>query len=104
MTAAALFSASGEPGDKQASYSLARQRHFWLPAAAVLLAAVAPAVQAEAGNPLNDRFSISLGGFLLDTDTEIARGRRTTPAPRSMRDGTSACRTPTGFASMPTGA
>lgn len=62
MTAAALFSGS---------IPLSRQRHFWLPTAAVLLAAVAPAVQAEAGNPLNDRFSVSLGGFLLDTDTEI---------------------------------
>jgi hypothetical protein len=41
----------------------------WLSAAALL--AATPLVHAEAGNPLNDRFSISLGGFLLDTDTEI---------------------------------
>jgi hypothetical protein len=46
-------------------------RRFLLPAAAVLLAAVAPASYGEAGNPLNDRFSISLGGFLLETDTII---------------------------------
>jgi hypothetical protein len=26
---------------------------------------------AEAGDPLNDRFSVSLGGFLLNTDTEL---------------------------------
>jgi hypothetical protein len=48
-----------------------RRQGRWLPAAAVLLTAVAPAAFAEAGNPLNDRFSISLGGFLLDTDTTI---------------------------------
>ncbi len=70
MTAAALFPHSVPPA-RGHSYSLTRQRHFWLPAAAVLLAAVAPVVQAEAGNPLNDRFSFSLGGFLLETDTEI---------------------------------
>ncbi|HET7808955.1 MAG TPA: hypothetical protein VFL16_00080 [Steroidobacteraceae bacterium] len=42
-----------------------------LPAAAILLAAAAPAVHAEAGNPLNDKFSVSLGGFLLSTKTEL---------------------------------
>ena len=47
------------------------RRHFWLPTAAVLLAVAAPAVRAEAGNPLNDTFSVSLGGFLLDTKTKI---------------------------------
>jgi hypothetical protein len=46
-------------------------QRFWLPAFAVLMIAAAPALHAEAGNPLNDRFSVSLGGFLLDTDTEI---------------------------------
>jgi hypothetical protein len=70
MTAAALFSRPVAPANSHL-FSLTRQRAFWLPSAAVLLAAVAPAVQAEAGNPLNDRFSVSLGGFLLDTDTEI---------------------------------
>jgi hypothetical protein len=59
MTAAALFPVSRFNG-----------RRF-LPAAAVLMAVVAPAAFAEAGNPLNDRFSVSLGGFLLDTDTTI---------------------------------
>ncbi len=44
---------------------------MWLPGAALLLAATAPAAHAEAGNPLTDRFSISLGGFLLDTDTKL---------------------------------
>jgi hypothetical protein len=59
MTAAALFPDSRSNG-----------RRF-LPAAAVLMTVVAPAAFAEAGNPLNDRFSVSLGGFLLDTDTTI---------------------------------
>jgi hypothetical protein len=44
---------------------------FWLPSAAVLLAAAAPALHAEAGNPLNDKFSVSLGGFLLSTKTTL---------------------------------
>ena len=35
------------------------------------MTAMAPALYAEAGNPLNDQFSFALGGFLLDTDTEI---------------------------------
>lgn len=39
--------------------------------AAVLLAAVAPAVQADPGNPLNDRFNFQLGGFLLSTETTV---------------------------------
>lgn len=59
MTAAALFEVSRSP------------RRFLIPAAAVLMTAAAPAAFAEAGNPLNDRFSISVGGFLLDTDTTI---------------------------------
>ena len=59
MTAAALFPVSRFNG-----------RRF-LPAAAVLLTVVAPAALAEAGIPLNDRFSIAVGGFLLDTDTTI---------------------------------
>jgi len=41
-----------------------------LASAAVLLAAAATA-HAEAGNPLNDTVSVSLGGFLLDTNTKI---------------------------------
>ena len=47
------------------------ERRFWLPASAIFLIAAAPAVHAEAGNPLNDKFNISLGGFLLETDTTI---------------------------------
>jgi hypothetical protein len=42
-----------------------------VPTAAVLLAAVAPAVHAEAGDPLSDRFNIQLGGFLLSTETTL---------------------------------
>lgn len=56
---------------REPSYPLTRRQRRWLPAAAVLLIAAAPASFAEAGNPLTDRFSISLGGFLLDTDTEL---------------------------------
>jgi len=48
-----------------------RNRYLWLPTAAVFLAAVAPALHAEAGNPLNDKFSVSLGGFLLSTKTTL---------------------------------
>jgi hypothetical protein len=48
-----------------------KARHFWLPAVAVAFAGIAPSVYAEAGNPLNDRVSISVGGFLLDTKTKI---------------------------------
>src|SRR4051812_44171922 len=39
--------------------------------AGLLLAVAAPGVHAEAGNPLNDTVSVSLGGFLLDTNTKI---------------------------------
>jgi hypothetical protein len=53
------------------SHPLTSRRRYWLPAAAVFLAAAAPASYAEAGNPLNDTFSISLGGFLLETDTTL---------------------------------
>ena len=53
------------------SASLLRRRHFWLPTAAILMATAAPTLLAEAGNPLNDTFSVSLGGFLLETDTTI---------------------------------
>ena len=49
----------------------ARWRRLRLPTAAVLLAAVAPAVQADPGNPLNDRFNFQLGGFLLSTETTL---------------------------------
>jgi hypothetical protein len=47
----------------------ARRWLRWIPVA--LLAAAAPAVHAEAGNPLEDRVSLSLGGFLLDTSTKV---------------------------------
>ena len=49
----------------------ARWRRLRLPAAAVLLAAVAPALRAESGDPLSDRFNIQLGGFLLSTKTTL---------------------------------
>jgi hypothetical protein len=42
-----------------------------VPTAAVLLAAVAPAVHAESGDPLSDRFNVQLGGFLLSTETTL---------------------------------
>lgn len=38
---------------------------------AALLVTGAPAVHAEAGNPLEDRISVSLGGFLLETSTKV---------------------------------
>jgi len=68
MTAAALFHCPANPATNRSSTV---RRRFLLPAAAVLLSALAPALHAEAGNPLNDRFSFSIGGFLLDTDTKI---------------------------------
>jgi len=46
-------------------------RHSWLTAAAGLMILAAPGAHAEAGNPLNDKFNFSLGGFLLETDTTI---------------------------------
>lgn len=58
---AAVFSAGFGP----------KARRLVLPVATMLLAAAPPAAFAEAGNPLNDRFSLSVGGFLLDTDTNI---------------------------------
>ena len=70
MTAAALFEDSRKSPATPTEFQ-SHWRRLRLPAAALLLAATAPAVHAEAGNPLNDRFSISVGGFLLDTDTEI---------------------------------
>lgn len=48
----------------------ARWRRLRLPIAAVLLTAVAPAF-ADPGNPLNDRFNIQLGGFMLSTETTL---------------------------------
>jgi len=72
MTAAAFFQCPVNlaPTDLAPS-ARKRRRSFWLPTAAVLLAAAAPALHAEAGNPLNDKFSVSLGGFLLSTKTEL---------------------------------
>ena len=70
MTAAAHFSRPETPA-KNNSKSLFRRHQFWVPTAAVLMAATAPVLHAEAGNPLNDTFSASLGGFLLSTDTTI---------------------------------
>jgi hypothetical protein len=48
-----------------------RRWRSWLPAAAALLSAAAPSVRAESGNPLSDRLNISLGGFLLNTETNL---------------------------------
>src|SRR5688572_15274877 len=70
MTAAAFYRCPVTPA-KNSPVPPAGGRRFLLPAAAVFLAAAAPASYGEAGNPLNDRFSISLGGFLLETDTII---------------------------------
>jgi hypothetical protein len=69
MTAAAHFESPVPVFNKVDSR--ARWRQFALPAAAVLLAALAPAVHAEAGDPLSDRFNIQLGGFLLSTETTL---------------------------------
>src|SRR5262245_18896132 len=52
-------------------FTQARWRRYWLPSAAVLLTAVAPAAFADPGNPLNDRFNFQLGGFLLSTETTL---------------------------------
>lgn len=60
MTAAATFNSNLRPNAR-----------LLVPTAAVLLAAVAPAVHAEAGDPLSDRFNIQLGGFLLSTETTL---------------------------------
>jgi hypothetical protein len=38
---------------------------------AVLMGALAPALHAEAGDPLSDRFNFQLGGFLLSTETTL---------------------------------
>jgi hypothetical protein len=46
-------------------------QRFWLPTATIFMIVAAPPLLAEPGNPLNDTFSVSIGGFLLDTDTEI---------------------------------
>jgi hypothetical protein len=70
MTAAATFESSVNLATSNLN-THARRRRFWLPSAAAVMAAVAPAVHAEAGNPLTDRFSVSLGGFLLNTETTI---------------------------------
>src|SRR5262245_445049 len=69
MTAASLFRPV-TPASNEFTHSTRRLR-LALPAAAVLLTAMAPALHAEAGNPLNDRFSVAVGGFLLSTDTTI---------------------------------
>ena len=56
---------------KNQKISLRASRRYWLPATAFFMVAAAPTLHAEAGNPLNDRFAVSLGGFLLNTETEI---------------------------------
>jgi len=70
MTAAAPFQCPVSLATSKLN-TRARWRRFVLPTAAVLMTAVAPALHAEAGNPLTDRFSASLGGFLLHTETTI---------------------------------
>ena len=70
MTAAASFQCPVSLATSKLN-TRARWRRFGLPTAAVLMTAVAPALHADAGNPLSDRFNISLGGFLLSTDTEL---------------------------------
>jgi hypothetical protein len=69
MTAAAFFQCPVWLSDH--SISRAWRRRFLLPTAAALLAAVAPALHAEPGDPLSDRFNVQLGGFLLSTETEL---------------------------------
>jgi hypothetical protein len=69
MTAAAFFQCSVTTIGHL--FARSRWRRLRLPAAAALLAAVTPAVHAEAGNPLNDRFNLQLGGFLLSTETKL---------------------------------
>ena len=87
MTAAAFLTS---PVNLVASnlFTRARWRRYWLPSAAVLLAAVAPAAHADAGNPLNDRFNFQLGGFLLSTETtlRVDGGLRTGTEINSERD------------------
>src|SRR5690348_4752850 len=72
MTAAAFFTS---PANFALNAPSARKRTGNIRAlattAAILCAAAAPGVHAEAGNPLNDKFSVSLGGFLLSTKTEL---------------------------------
>lgn len=70
MTAAAPFQCPVSLATSKLN-TRARWRRFVLPTAAVLMTAAAPALHAEAGNPLTDRFSVSLGGFLLNTKTTI---------------------------------
>jgi hypothetical protein len=70
MTAAALFPRSTQVNTNK-SLTKINSRRFWLPAVAGLMVVAAPGAFAEAGNPLNDRFNFSLGGFLLETDTTI---------------------------------
>jgi len=71
MTAAAFLTGPVTPASNSVSWQAVRRRRYLLPTAAVLLAVAAPAVYAEAGNPLNDTVNISVGGFLLDTKTKI---------------------------------
>jgi hypothetical protein len=70
MTAAASFESSVNLAASNLITHV-RRRQFWLPSAAAMMVAAAPAVHAEAGNPLTDRFSVSLGGFLLSTETTV---------------------------------
>jgi hypothetical protein len=69
MTAAAHFESPVHVFNQAKSGAM--WRRLALPSAAILLAAVAPAVHAESGNPLTDRFNIQLGGFLLSTETTL---------------------------------
>jgi hypothetical protein len=70
MTAAAFFPRSTKVNTNK-TFAKTLARHSWLTAAAGLMILAAPGAHAEAGNPLNDKFNFSLGGFLLETDTTI---------------------------------
>jgi len=63
LTTAAFFPSLTKPGGGG--------WRLWLPSAVAALAMTASVVHAEAGNPLNDTFSVSLGSFLLNTKTKI---------------------------------
>jgi hypothetical protein len=71
MTAAALFSGPVTTSSGVDLVPTRARRRFWLPVATVLGIAAAPAVYAEAGNPLTDTVSLSLGGYFVDTKTKM---------------------------------
>jgi hypothetical protein len=70
LTTAAFFSSLTKPG--------AGGWRIWLPSAVLALGLAAPMAHADAGNPLNDTVSVSLGTFLLNTKTKIRVDGQTT--------------------------